>query len=166
MGTGQYRSFHTSARGFLCLFITDKIGQHILCGMPYACWDNRPWNTAVPFSPFRQIRGSSHLSFWKKPIGICRQNLQISGHKKPANSWYKRLSAYGIYTVCGFWRRWRDSNSRYPFEVYTISNRARSTSYATSPNVFHLYPERYYTSPPTKSQERKSYFSRRASFIL
>ena len=60
-----------------------------------------------------------------------------------------------------FWRRWRDSNSRYPFEVYTISNRARSTSYATSPNVFHLYSERYYTSPPTKSQERKSYFSRR-----
>ena len=86
MGTGQYRSFHTSARGFLCLFITDKIGQHILCGMPYACWDNKPWNTAVPFSPFRQIRGSSHLSFWKKPIGICRQNLQISGRKKPANS--------------------------------------------------------------------------------
>ena len=113
MGTGQYRSFHTSARGFLCLFITDKIGQHILCGMPYACWDNKPWNTAVPFSPFRQIRGSSHLSFWKKPIGICRQNLQISGRKNPANSWYTRLSAYGIYTVCGFWWTLTDLN-RWP----------------------------------------------------
>ena len=31
------------------------------------------------------------------------------------------------------WRRRRDSNPRYPFGVYTISNRARSTSYATSP---------------------------------
>lgn len=100
MGTGQYRSFHTSARGFLCLFITDKIGQHILCGMPYACWDNKPWNTAVPFSPFRQIRCSSHLSFWKKPIGICRQNLQISGHKKPANSWYtKAFSLWHLYCL-------------------------------------------------------------------
>ena len=43
----------------------------------------------------------------------------------------------GIFDYNSFvnetWRRWRDSNSRYPFEVYTISNRARSTSYATSP---------------------------------
>ena len=34
-----------------------------------------------------------------------------------------------------FWRRWRDSNSRTAFDGYTISNRARSTSYATSPNI-------------------------------
>ena len=33
-----------------------------------------------------------------------------------------------------FWRRRRDLNPRYPFGVYTISNRARSASYATSPN--------------------------------
>ena len=32
-----------------------------------------------------------------------------------------------------FWRRWRDSNSRRAFDPYTISNRARSTNYATSP---------------------------------
>ena len=32
-----------------------------------------------------------------------------------------------------FWRRRRDLNPRYPFGVYTISNRARSASYATSP---------------------------------
>ena len=31
------------------------------------------------------------------------------------------------------WRRWRDSNSRRAFDPYTISNRARSTNYATSP---------------------------------
>ena len=39
---------------------------------------------------------------------------------------------------CGWgfvlWRRRRDLNPRYPFGVYTISNRARSASYATSPN--------------------------------
>ena len=34
-------------------------------------------------------------------------------------------------TFC--WRRRRDLNPRYPFGVYTISNRARSASYATSP---------------------------------
>ncbi len=34
-----------------------------------------------------------------------------------------------------FWRRWRDSNSRGAFDPYTISNRARSTNYATSPCV-------------------------------
>ena len=33
------------------------------------------------------------------------------------------------------WRRWRDSNSRRAFDPYTISNRARSTNYATSPRV-------------------------------
>ena len=35
-----------------------------------------------------------------------------------------------------FWRRRRDLNPRYPFGVYTISNRARSASYATSPSGF------------------------------
>ena len=34
------------------------------------------------------------------------------------------------------WRRRRDLNPRYPFGVYTISNRARSASYATSPCAF------------------------------
>ena len=33
------------------------------------------------------------------------------------------------------WRRWRDSNSRRAFDPYTISNRARSTNYATSPRA-------------------------------
>ena len=36
------------------------------------------------------------------------------------------------------WRRRRDSNSRTAFDGYTISNRARSTSYATSPYLFGL----------------------------
>ena len=57
-----------------------------------------------------QIRGSNHLSLAKRLFGICPHNLLNSGHKKPANSWYTRLSAYGIYTVCGFWWRLLDSN--------------------------------------------------------
>ena len=43
-----------------------------------------------------------------------------------------------ISMTAGFlviWRRWRDSNSRRAFDPYTISNRARSTSYATSPRT-------------------------------
>ena len=40
---------------------------------------------------------------------------------------------------CGYrvqtWRRRRDSNSRDPYEAYTISSRARSTNYATSPSM-------------------------------
>ena len=38
-----------------------------------------------------------------------------------------------------FWRRRRDLNPRYPFGVYTISNRARSASYATSPCACSLH---------------------------
>ena len=33
------------------------------------------------------------------------------------------------------WRRRRDSNPRTAFDGYTISNRARSTNYATSPKL-------------------------------
>ena len=35
------------------------------------------------------------------------------------------------------WRRRRDSNSRTVFDDYTISNRARSTNYATSPYLLN-----------------------------
>ena len=38
------------------------------------------------------------------------------------------------FVLADFWRRRRDSNPRTAFNDYTISNRARSTSYATSPN--------------------------------
>ncbi len=36
-------------------------------------------------------------------------------------------------------RRRRDSNPRTAFDGYTISNRARSTSYATSPSFFFIH---------------------------
>ena len=43
------------------------------------------------------------------------------------------FDTHGIKIGVQLWRRRRDLNPRYPFGVYTISNRARSASYATSP---------------------------------
>ena len=45
----------------------------------------------------------------------------------------KKLAASDM-TLAASWRRRRDSNPRTAFDGYTISNRARSTSYATSPS--------------------------------
>ena len=46
-----------------------------------------------------------------------------------------KRQAISIKITYLLWRRWRDSNSRRAFDPYTISNRARSTNYATSPRV-------------------------------
>ena len=45
-----------------------------------------------------------------------------------------KLKKHHPFGWCFLWRRRRDLNPRYPFGVYTISNRARSASYATSPS--------------------------------
>ena len=52
----------------------------------------------------------------------------------------------GIKIGVQLWRRRRDLNPRYPFGVYTISNRARSASYATSPYRPLLQPPVYITA--------------------
>ena len=59
-----------------------------------------------------------------------------------------------------FWRRRRDLNPRYPFGVYTISNRARSASYATSPCAFSSCRLRYNTRYASKSQALFFFFSK------
>ena len=46
---------------------------------------------------------------------------------------FKKRTFVGRQKCFFCWRRRRDSNSRTAFDGYTISNRARSTSYATSP---------------------------------
>ena len=46
----------------------------------------------------------------------------------------QKIPVFQRNTGIFFWRRRRDLNPRYPFGVYTISNRARSASYATSPS--------------------------------
>ncbi len=48
---------------------------------------------------------------------------------------YRSIEKCTCVSKCIFWRRRRDLNPRYPFGVYTISNRARSASYATSPSA-------------------------------
>ena len=60
-----------------------------------------------------------------------------------------------------FWRRRRDLNPRYPFGVYTISNRARSASYATSPCARSSYEQLGYITlfaricqPPKKKNAK------------
>ena len=52
------------------------------------------------------------------------------------------------------WRRRRDLNPRYPFGVYTISNRARSASYATSPCAYSSCRLAYNTLSGTFCQAR------------
>ena len=47
---------------------------------------------------------------------------------------FKKRTFVGRQKCFFCWRRRRDSNSRTAFDGYTISNRARSTSYATSPS--------------------------------
>ena len=61
-------------------------------------------------------------------------SLRPSFQIPPPPQQKKNTNPFGL--VFFFWRRRRDLNPRYPFGVYTISNRARSASYATSP--YHL----------------------------
>ena len=49
--------------------------------------------------------------------------------------WQKKKKSCNRCGYRTFWRRRRDSNSRDPYEAYTISSRARSTNYATSPSM-------------------------------
>ena len=81
----------------------------------------------------RETASAAHSLPMLKTVGISGHHWprkeEIEKEKTPENSMFS-----------GVWRRRRDSNPRYPFEVYTISNRARSTSYATSPCCSSLIP--------------------------
>ena len=83
--------------------------------------------------------------FHYENIGIGRTVMPyLSNHRRAAVHRTVAVS-FSIHSLFGektkdtrmsvlcFWRRRRDLNPRYPFGVYTISNRARSASYATSP---------------------------------
>ena len=98
-----YKFSHPCGRR-LALFITNKIAQYILCDMTCIhLWDEA-LNTAVPFFQSCYIGGSSHVGLSKTLFGI------YFWAQKTANSWGSRRSAYGIYTVCGFWRWHPDLN--------------------------------------------------------
>ena len=62
---------------------------------------------------------------------ICSHGYGICSEVEPVHQMEKVM--FAVDELLFFWRRRRDLNPRYPFGVYTISNRARSASYATSP---------------------------------
>ena len=66
--------------------------------------------------------------------------LRMPGFCIIASTKNKKHTRMGVLFV---WRRRRDSNPRTAFNSYTISNRARSTSYATSPGQVGVPAERY-----------------------
>ena len=74
---------------------------------------------------------------------LCSRNLCILTNARvliSASTKNKKDTRLGVLFV---WRRRRDSNPRTAFNSYTISNRARSTSYATSPGQVGVPAERY-----------------------
>ena len=73
----------------------------------------------------------SFLSRWEQAT-IHRSVASHFSH--PSSSFFSAKRKNHTIRRGFFWRRRRDLNPRYPFGVYTISNRARSASYATSPN--------------------------------
>ena len=70
------------------------------------------------------------------PLSSRRQATLIRVALKYSNPTLAKKNTTSLGGVL-FWRRRRDLNPRYPFGVYTISNRARSASYATSPYRCH-----------------------------
>ena len=78
-----------------------------------------------------EIEGFSH-GLKKCPPDTFLPSLR-SGRPFKSLHHHKRKNLIPKDEVSLLWRRRRDLNPRYPFGVYTISNRARSASYATSP---------------------------------
>lgn len=58
---------------------------------------------------------------------VCTLHLAITlGIRRFSREIIKKYASYCIIACVLTWRRRRDSNPRYPYGVYTISNRARS----------------------------------------
>ena len=107
-----------------------------------------PSNVLIPMGSIVKCR---HLpNFYREVLqnflNGCKIDWQIL-HCKPSPFVIPGASApeikktpSEIYLTRSLWRRRRDLNPRYPFGVYTISNRARSASYATSPCVLQSQP--------------------------
>ena len=109
-------------------------------------------------------------------LGLCRQPRAVTGKTNllPTSQSPKPIAALGLLRRTLFsgsiplilrnkkasrmrglfvWRRRRDSNPRTVFGGYTISSRARSTNYATSP-----FRPRDYNTFPLGSQQAKCIF--------
>lgn len=93
-----------------------------------------------------------NLSFYSQSFNFRNKN--------PASNYPAGLSFlltcsakwnHSLSTLQPFWRRRRDSNPRYPFEVYTLSRRAPSTARTL---LLYLIPSET-TRPQTISSERR-----------
>ena len=87
----------------------------------------RRWRISVSVFPEGKNKGIRQCAHWRMNIPLgCSILIRISPSRMEKRTACRMAD-------CSFWRRWRDSNSRRAFDPYTISNRARSTNYATSP---------------------------------
>ena len=119
--------FMAEKEGFVCIF---------------ACGKTQTKRPLIPYNAFTILScGAEKEGF------VCIFAVGENKGSPSSSRWRQRSSALHLdrsnptlakrndHPLGGhfFWRRRRDLNPRYPFGVYTISNRARSASYATSP---------------------------------
>ena len=96
---------------------------------------NSPWEWATRNRSNYKLKIVQIVVFIRSPW----DEISAKGAKIIANEIKKKIQ-FILYLFCVIlvnheWRRRRDSNPRTAFDGYTISNRARSTSYATSPQI-------------------------------
>ena len=90
-------------------------------------------NAALCCAKHRGIRQCAHCRMNMPPA--CSIHIRISPLSK-----ITQPPRWGGCVIFGGDGGWRDSNSRGAFDPYTISNRARSTNYATSPYCSRIKP--------------------------
>lgn len=81
----------------------------------------------IQFKPDLVDRGFESLLLVKRQKYIRKNDMFVSQRKRVENPMFSTLYGEYIANVNKLWRRRRDSNSRNPFGVYTISSRAPST---------------------------------------
>ena len=104
--------------------------------MPTSLWIPRPLldHRSQSYGLRPEIEGFSHGLTNSPPDCLLHQSVDWCRPFKSALTNKKEHPSEWMGVL--FWRRRRDLNPRNPFGVYTISNRARSASYATSPYRF------------------------------
>ena len=98
------------------------------------CTPSRPFIKKFIRKNKNRLHGD-HFRITVEPVIVKRYRKTLANRGFCKKKLDTRFDTHCIKTGVQLWRRRRDLNPRYPFGVYTISNRARSASYATSP--FH-----------------------------
>ena len=98
-------------------------------------WRKRQFATRPRVARLDESRNSALHCFSVAPCLVTLVVHSLSWFESPPSRQQKKHTVRCAF----FWRRRRDSNPRTAINGYTISNRARSTNYATSPNALLLY---------------------------